>query len=90
MIDFEAKRNGYANIKYSLELPSRDIKAQFESINEIRDEDDFDVSAKVIVRDRQFEQSMDFTLGCKSPEEGAIDVKGTLKSDTKGRVSEIL
>ena len=78
LFEFEAKRSSYANIKYSLSVPSQDIRAQFESVNEIRDFNDFDVSAKLSAKSRNEERSIDFKLACKSPQSGVIDASGTV------------
>ena len=81
LFEFEAKRSNYATIKYSLLWPSQGVSFQFESVNEIRDFNDFDVSAKLAIlalagRTEIPDRSIDFKLGCKSPQGGAIEASG--------------
>ena len=74
LIDFVAKRTGYSNIEYTLDIRRLGIRARFVSINEFRGINDFDVSVKIQVLNHEVE----FSLDCTSPDVGAINVEARL------------
>ena len=47
LMEFEAKRESYTNMKYHLKIPSDRIDAAFESTINVRRSDDFDASAQL-------------------------------------------
>ena len=73
LMEFEAKRESYTNMKYHLKIPSERIDAAFESTINVRRSDDFDASAQLHLN--SFAPSVELAFNARQRGKVNLDVK---------------